>query len=62
MADKYKDEKDVSDRDRFFKAEKEILKNKLKLDEEVVGLLLTSKGSIKSKSFFKKVTEQIRRS
>ncbi len=37
----------------------EILKNKLKLDENIIGLLVNSRGSIKSKLFFNKVTEQI---
>ncbi len=37
----------------------EILKNKLKLDKDIVGLLVNSRGSIKNKMFFKKVIEQI---
>lgn len=37
----------------------EVLKNKLKLDDNIIGLLVNSRGSIKSKSFFNKVTSQI---
>lgn len=39
----------------------EVLKNKLKLDDNIIGLLVNSRGSIKSKSFFNKVTAQINR-
>lgn len=42
------------------KKETEILKNKLKLDNKIIGLLVNSRGSIKNKSFIKKVSEQIK--
>lgn len=36
-----------------------ILKEKLKLDKNIIGLLVNSEGSIKSKSFFEKVSDKI---
>lgn len=38
----------------------EILKDKLKLDKKFIGLLINSRGSIKSKSFIQKVNKQIK--
>lgn len=43
------------------KNNKEILKNKLKLDDNIVGLLVNSQGSIKSKKFFDKVSKLIQK-
>lgn len=36
-----------------------ILTDKLKLDKNIIGLLVDSDRSIKSKSFFKKVSEKM---
>ena len=36
-----------------------IFKEKLKLDKNIIGLLVNSEGSIKSKPFFKKVSDKI---
>ena len=36
-----------------------ILKEQLKLDKNIIGLLVNSEGSIKSKSFFEKVSDKI---
>ena len=41
------------------KINKEVLKNKLKLDDNIIGLLVNSQGSIKSKLFFDKVSKLI---
>lgn len=49
----------VSEPENSSKKEIEILKNKLKLDDNIVGLLVNSRGSIKDKSFFKNVMNQI---
>lgn len=43
------------------KNNKEVLKNKLKLDDNIVGLLVNSQGSIKSKLFFNKVSKLIQK-
>ncbi|MDQ3019985.1 MAG: hypothetical protein M3R36_05370 [Bacteroidota bacterium] len=48
-----------SERNNSSKKEIEILKKKLKLDDNIVGLLVNSRGSIKDKSFFDKVMYQI---
>ncbi|MCY7361251.1 MAG: hypothetical protein LH629_04165 [Ignavibacteria bacterium] len=36
-----------------------LLKNKLKLDDNIIGLLVNSKGSLKYKSFSDRVLKQI---
>ena len=36
-----------------------LLKNKLKLDDNIIGLLVNSKGSLKYKSFSERVLKQI---
>lgn len=36
-----------------------ILNEKIKLDKNIIGLLVNSEGSIGSKSFFEKVSEKI---
>lgn len=41
------------------KINKEVLKNKLKLDDNIIGLLVNSQGSVKSKLFFDKVSKLI---
>lgn len=41
------------------KINKEILNNKLKLGDNITGLLVNSQGSIKSKQFFEKISKLI---
>jgi len=38
-------------RNKIRKSREELLKNKLKLDEKVIGLLVHSQGTMKSRSF-----------
>jgi len=40
---------------------KKILEKKLKLDNKIVGLLVSSAGSIQTKLFFDRVTESMNR-